>query len=205
MSGERECLAGDESGDPREELSRYGDPVDLPAGARLNVEASGRCRVVLALAKMSLPRDRRIWGHMLFVALFGSAVPFTLFAFGGQTVDSGVSGVLNSTTPLFALAYVFGPRHGYEVARWVRTTTDGELNVDDGALYTALHRLQKRGWLKASSGAPGRRGCWTSWSTTCATSRPTSITSWTMCRLAAARACSPALFIIVIFDLIIVL
>ncbi|HUQ59644.1 DMT family transporter [Lentzea sp.] len=60
--------------------------------------------VVLALAKMTLPRDRRIWGHMTFVALFGSAIPFTLFAFGGQTVDSGVSGVLNSTTPLFALA-----------------------------------------------------------------------------------------------------
>ena len=32
-----------------------------------------------------------------------------------------------------------------------------------------------------------RRGCWTSWSTTCATSRPTSITSWTMCRSAAGR------------------
>ena len=59
--------------------------------------------VVLATAKMTLPRNRKIWGHMLFVATFGSAVPFTLFAFGGQTVDSGVSGVLNSTTPLFAL------------------------------------------------------------------------------------------------------
>ncbi len=59
--------------------------------------------VVLATAKMSLPRDKRIWAHMLFVATFGSVIPFTLFAFGGQTVDSGVSGVLNSTTPLFAL------------------------------------------------------------------------------------------------------
>jgi drug/metabolite transporter (DMT)-like permease len=59
--------------------------------------------VVLATAKMTMPRDRRIWAHMLFVATFGSAIPFTLFAFGGQTVDSGVSGVLNSTTPLFAL------------------------------------------------------------------------------------------------------
>lgn len=60
--------------------------------------------VVLATARMTLPRERGIWAHMLFVAFFGSAVPFTLFAFGGQTVDSGVSGVLNSTTPLFALA-----------------------------------------------------------------------------------------------------
>lgn len=43
-------------------------------------------------------------------------------------------------------------RHGYEVARWVRTTTDGELTVDDGALYTALHRLQKRGLVHAEWG-----------------------------------------------------
>ncbi|MGZ3142220.1 DMT family transporter [Lentzea chajnantorensis] len=60
--------------------------------------------VVLATARMTLPRNRRVWAHMTFVAFFGSAVPFTLFAIGGQTVDSGVSGVLNSTTPLFALA-----------------------------------------------------------------------------------------------------
>lgn len=59
---------------------------------------------VLATARMTLPRDRKVWGHMVVVALFGSAIPFTLFAIGGKTVDSGVSGVLNSTTPLFALA-----------------------------------------------------------------------------------------------------
>lgn len=62
--------------------------------------------------------------------------------------------LLQGTLDLVVLkALMFGPRHGYEVARWVRTTTDGELKVDDGALYTALHRLQKRGWLKAEWGA----------------------------------------------------
>ncbi|HEX6309981.1 MAG TPA: PadR family transcriptional regulator [Longimicrobiales bacterium] len=61
--------------------------------------------------------------------------------------------LLQGTLDLVVLkALMFGPRHGYEVARWVRTTTDGELTVDDGALYTALHRLQKRGWLKAEWG-----------------------------------------------------
>jgi len=50
-----------------------------------------------------LPRGRRIWGHLAVAALFGNAVPFALFAFGQQTVDSGVAGVLNSTTPLWAL------------------------------------------------------------------------------------------------------
>ncbi|OLF12452.1 DMT family transporter [Actinophytocola xanthii] len=50
-----------------------------------------------------LPRGRRVWGHLAVAALFGNAVPFALFAFGEQTVDSGVAGVLNSTTPLWAL------------------------------------------------------------------------------------------------------
>ncbi|HEX6134002.1 MAG TPA: PadR family transcriptional regulator [Longimicrobiales bacterium] len=68
---------------------------------------------------------------------------------GRQTLS-----LLQGTLDLVVLkALMFGPRHGYEVARWVRTTTDGELTVDDGALYTALHRLQKRGWLKAEWGS----------------------------------------------------
>ncbi len=39
-------------------------------------------------------------------------------------------------------------RHGYGVAEWIQRTTDGTLEVEDGALYTALHRMQKRGWLE---------------------------------------------------------
>jgi PadR family transcriptional regulator, regulatory protein PadR len=61
--------------------------------------------------------------------------------------------LLQGTLDLVVLkALAAGPRHGYEVARWVRATTDGELTVDDGALYTALHRLRKRGWLAAEWG-----------------------------------------------------
>ncbi|MEX2608315.1 MAG: PadR family transcriptional regulator [Gemmatimonadota bacterium] len=44
------------------------------------------------------------------------------------------------------------PDHGYGVARWIRHTTDGELEIEEGALYTALHRMEKRGWLKATWG-----------------------------------------------------
>lgn len=43
-------------------------------------------------------------------------------------------------------------RHGYGVADWIRTTTDGALDIEDGALYTSLHRMQKRGWLEAEWG-----------------------------------------------------
>ncbi len=38
------------------------------------------------------------------------------------------------------------------MAEWIQRTTDGTLEVEDGALYTALHRMQKRGWLEASWG-----------------------------------------------------
>lgn len=45
-----------------------------------------------------------------------------------------------------------GPRHGYGVASWIRTTTDEALSLEEGALYTALHRLEKRGWLESEWG-----------------------------------------------------
>jgi drug/metabolite transporter (DMT)-like permease len=60
--------------------------------------------VVLCYAgRNRLPRDRRLWAHLTVAALLGNVVPFTLFAIGEQTVDSGVAGVLNATTPLWVL------------------------------------------------------------------------------------------------------
>lgn len=44
------------------------------------------------------------------------------------------------------------PRHGYGVAEWIRRRTDGTLEIEDGALYTSLHRMEKRGWLRAEWG-----------------------------------------------------
>jgi len=43
-------------------------------------------------------------------------------------------------------------RHGYAVAEWIRRQTDGTLDIEDGALYTALHRMEKRGWLGSEWG-----------------------------------------------------
>lgn len=50
-----------------------------------------------------LPRDRATWGHIIVAAFFCNALPFALFSIGEQTVDSGVAGVLNATTPLWSL------------------------------------------------------------------------------------------------------
>ena len=44
------------------------------------------------------------------------------------------------------------PRHGYEIAQWIRETTDAALQVEDRALYVALHRMEARGWLESEWG-----------------------------------------------------
>lgn len=54
-------------------------------------------------ARQRLPRSRATWGHLIVAALFCNAIPFALFAVGEQTVDSGIAGVLNATTPLWSL------------------------------------------------------------------------------------------------------
>lgn len=45
-----------------------------------------------------------------------------------------------------------GPLHGYQVARWIRQTTEDVLLVEEGSLYPALHRLRDRGWIGAQWG-----------------------------------------------------
>lgn len=45
-----------------------------------------------------------------------------------------------------------GPLHGYGIGRWIRETGGGPLQVEEGALYPALHRLEKAGLLSASWG-----------------------------------------------------
>lgn len=44
------------------------------------------------------------------------------------------------------------PRHGYAVAEWIRRSSGGDFEIEDGALYTALHRMARRGWLSATWG-----------------------------------------------------
>jgi drug/metabolite transporter (DMT)-like permease len=66
-----------------------------------------------------LPGGRRIWGHLFVAAFFCNALPFSLFSIGEQTVDSGVAGVLNATTPLWTLliGVVIGTERGLRPVR----------------------------------------------------------------------------------------
>jgi len=40
-----------------------------------------------------------------------------------------------------------GPNHGYGIARWLRESSGEEFQVEEGALYPALRRMEKRGFL----------------------------------------------------------
>ena len=53
---------------------------------------------------------------------------------------------------LILRALKWGPLHGYAVGRWIRDTSQGVLQIEEGALYPALHRLERKGWLKSDWG-----------------------------------------------------
>lgn len=42
--------------------------------------------------------------------------------------------------------------HGYGISQWIRERTDGDLAVEDAALYQALHRLERKGWVESEWG-----------------------------------------------------
>lgn len=64
---------------------------------------------------------------------------------GVMTLD-----LLQGTLDLLILkALTWGPAHGYAVARWIEQLTSNVLQIGEGSLYPALHRLEERGWVEA--------------------------------------------------------
>jgi len=52
-----------------------------------------------------------------------------------------------------------GPRHGYGIAKFIEDTSGETVIVEEGSLYPALYRLERRGWVEAEWGMSelGRR------------------------------------------------
>jgi transcriptional regulator len=48
---------------------------------------------------------------------------------------------------------VGGAKHGYAIARHIHLVSDEALRVEEGSLYPALHRMERRGWIEAEWGA----------------------------------------------------
>jgi PadR family transcriptional regulator PadR len=70
------------------------------------------------------------------------------------------SDLFTGTLDLLILRTVLGdPLHGYAVGKALREGSEGVLSVEEGALYPALHRLERRGLLESAWGKTdtGRR------------------------------------------------
>jgi PadR family transcriptional regulator PadR len=61
--------------------------------------------------------------------------------------------LLQGTLDLLILrTLLLGPTHGHAIARAIELNSDAVLQVEQGSLYPALHRLIKRGWISAAAG-----------------------------------------------------
>lgn len=56
--------------------------------------------------------------------------------------------LLKGTLDVLVLkALSWAPMHGFEIVSWLENRSGGSLDVDDGALYYALHRMEERGFI----------------------------------------------------------
>ncbi|MEO7966110.1 MAG: PadR family transcriptional regulator [Gemmatimonadaceae bacterium] len=53
---------------------------------------------------------------------------------------------------LIMRALAIQPTHGYGVLRWIERATRDDLRIEEGSLYPALYRLEKRGWVESEWG-----------------------------------------------------
>ena len=67
--------------------------------------------------------------------------------------DAGRVELLQGTLDLLVLRTLLpGPAHGHAIARNIERNSEDVLQVEQGSLYPALHRLIKRGWITAEEG-----------------------------------------------------
>ena len=67
-----------------------------------------------------------------------------------QASNSLLHGTLDA---LILKALLTGPRHGYAIAHWLEEATDALLQIEDGSLYPALYRMERKGWIDAEWGS----------------------------------------------------
>jgi drug/metabolite transporter (DMT)-like permease len=58
---------------------------------------------VVRIARQPLPRERRIYGHLLVMAVINITIPFLLITWAEQSVESSLAAILTSPVPLFAI------------------------------------------------------------------------------------------------------
>ena len=74
--------------------------------------------IVMRCQGARFPTDRSMWRMLLIQSFFNSIAPWTLLAWGQQHVDSGLAGVLNSTSPIFVFFITLLFTHHEAVTAW---------------------------------------------------------------------------------------
>ena len=74
--------------------------------------------VILKSRQISLPKDRKIWGHLWVVAMLLNVVPGVLFGFAETRVTSVLAGIVNAVTPLMTLLAIFVAFRGEKPKRY---------------------------------------------------------------------------------------
>ena|SRR5215203_5151740 len=70
-----------------------------------------------------------------------------------RTPDDRRLDLLQGTLDMLVLRTLqWGPQHGHGIGQTIRSQSEELLKVETGSLYPALHRLEKRGWLKSEWG-----------------------------------------------------
>jgi PadR family transcriptional regulator PadR len=60
-------------------------------------------------------------------------------------------GLLQGTVDVLILRTLsWADMHGYGIARWISDRSEGALSVEDAALYQALHRLERKGYVESA-------------------------------------------------------
>jgi drug/metabolite transporter (DMT)-like permease len=75
------------------------EPITLVA-ARVSL-AAVTLWLIVVLRGYEMPKEHRLIGPLFIQGIISCVIPYTLIAFGQQTVESGLTAILNSTTPLF--------------------------------------------------------------------------------------------------------
>ena len=130
---------------------------------------------VVRIAKQPLPRERRIYGHLLVMAVVNITIPFLLITWAEQSVESSLAAILTSPVPLFAIVLVGdlpgrradpGQRHHRAHRRVHRRDHHHQPGPDRGRIVGHRRAGPPRRRRSATPAAPSTRDA------TCAASRP---------------------------------
>jgi PadR family transcriptional regulator, regulatory protein PadR len=102
-------------------------------------------------------------GARLLAKPADAALPLTLYGnshrlspqviLGRNAVSDHNVELLQGTLDVLILKTLsWGPNHGYGVARWLQQVTSDVLQIEEGSLYPALHRMERKGWIESEWG-----------------------------------------------------